>query len=85
MEKEKLLEQIQINKLENLEYNFLISQLCVLNNKAFEVMQKEVDQLIMEKKINVVGAPINLIQPKVEKKPDKLDYMKYAKKKNKKQ
>ena len=36
MDKEKILQQIQVNKLENLEYSFLISQLCVLNNKSFE-------------------------------------------------
>ena len=51
MDKNKILEQIQINKLGNLDYEFLISQLCVLNNKTFEEIKKYVDQLIFEKLI----------------------------------
>ena len=47
MDREKILEQIKVNKLENFEYTFLISQLCVLNNKTYEVVQKIVDQLIL--------------------------------------
>ena len=87
MDREKLLQQIQINKLENLDYQFLISQLCVLNNKSFEVVQKIVDQLIFEKLITVENAPVKETPPQEPKreKVDKYEYLKFAKKKSKKQ
>lgn len=88
MDKDKILNQININKLNNLDYNFLISQLCVLNNKTFEEVQKIVDQLLFEKKIEVKNAPVKQKQeqnPPKKEKHDKYDYMKFAKKKNKKQ
>ena len=87
MDKEKILEQILINKLESFEYDFLISQLCVLNNKTFEDMQKIVNQLIFEKKITPKNIPIQEL-PKEEKKKlktDKYEYLKFAKKKKKKE
>ena len=42
----KYLSQIKTNKLENLDYEFIIAQLCVLNNKPFEHMKKALDDLI---------------------------------------
>ena len=42
----KHLSQIKTNKLENLDYEFIIAQLCVLNNKPFEDMKKALDDLI---------------------------------------
>ena len=42
----KYLSQIKTNKLENLDYEFIIAQLCVLNNKPFEDMKKALDDLI---------------------------------------
>ncbi len=42
----KYLSQIKTNKLENLDYEFIIAQLCVLNNKPFEEMKKALDDLI---------------------------------------
>jgi len=43
---DKILEQIKRNKLINLEYDFLIAQLCVLNNKPYVEMKEAVDNLI---------------------------------------
>ena len=87
MDREKILHQIQVNKLDNLDYQFLISQLCVLNNKSFEEVQKIVDQLIFEKQVTVENAPVKET-PKPEQKKEKVDkyeYLKFAKKKSKKQ
>ena len=50
---DKILEQINRNKLHNLSYAFLIAQLCVLNNKSFEEIQKIVDKLITKKLIRI--------------------------------
>ncbi len=38
--------QIQINRLLGMEYDFVIAQLCVLNNKPYQDMKKELDRLI---------------------------------------
>ena len=43
---DKILDQIKRNKLITLEYDFLIAQLCVLNNKPYEEMKEVVDNLI---------------------------------------
>ena len=42
----KIENQITINKLIGLEYDFVIAQLCVLNNKPYEDMKIELDNLI---------------------------------------
>ena len=42
-----ILEQIKTNKLENLEYDMIISQLTVLNNKPYDVIKE-----MFEKKEN---------------------------------
>ena len=82
MEKEKILNQIKVNKLNGMDYSFLISQLCVLNNANYENMQKVVDVLIMEKKITATSTPQK--QSQVEQKnivqTNKFNYMKFAKK-----
>ena len=41
-----ILEQIKVNKLENLEYDMIVSQLTVLNNKPYETIKEFVDKLI---------------------------------------
>lgn len=56
---ENILEQIKINKLDNLGYDLLISQLTVLNNKPYDVIKGAVDKLIAK----------NLISNKVEDEP----------------
>jgi len=83
MDKNKILEQVKINQLENVEYDFLIAQLCVLNNKTYEEIKKDVDQLLFERKIEAINVPEVVLNPQA-KESNKLDYMKFAKKKNKK-
>ncbi len=46
--KNKILNQIAVNKLADLDYEFIIAQLCVLNNKPFEDMKQVLDELIVE-------------------------------------
>ncbi len=46
MDKNKVLNQIEVNRLANLPYEFIIAQLCVLNNKPFEEVKSLLDQLI---------------------------------------
>lgn len=46
--KEKVLNQIKHNKLENYDLDFVIAQVCVLNNKPFEDMKNIVEELIRE-------------------------------------
>lgn len=50
---ELIIKQIKSNKLENLEYEFIISQLSVLNNKPYELIKMTVDRLIGDKKLNL--------------------------------
>ena len=47
MDKNKILNQIEVNKLENFDYDFIIAQLCVLNNKPFDEMKSALDELIL--------------------------------------
>lgn len=47
MDKNKILNQIEANKLENFDYDFIIAQLCVLNNKPFDEMKSALDELIL--------------------------------------
>lgn len=53
MDYEKFLTQIKNNQLENFEYDFVIAQLCVLNNKPFDEMKRVVDDLISTSRINL--------------------------------
>lgn len=55
MDDNKILEQISINKLDRLEYPYLIAQLCVLNNKPYEEIKVVVDELIKKGKITLNG------------------------------
>ena len=52
MEK-KILEQIKINKLDQLEYGFMIAQLCVLNNEPYEQMSAVVKKLVDSGKLKL--------------------------------
>jgi len=50
---EQILQQIKINKLEQFDEDFLIAQLCVLNNTSFNDIKKIVDKLILQRRISV--------------------------------
>ncbi len=52
----KYLDQIERNKLHLLDYDFLITQLCVLNNKPFVDIKEIVDKLISLGKITIKGS-----------------------------
>lgn len=53
--KEIILEQIKTNKLSNLNYNIVINQLEVLNNKPYDVIKHAVDELIDMGRLNLEG------------------------------
>ena len=53
MNPEKILEQISINKLDRLEYPYLIAQLCVLNNRPYEEIKVVVDDLLKKGKLEL--------------------------------
>ena len=54
MELEKIiLEQIKKNKLANFDYEFIVTQLAVLNNLPYEEIKKIVDKLFVSKKIKL--------------------------------
>ena len=43
---EKILLQVRTNNLENFDVDFIIAQLCVLNNRPFDEMKQKVDKMI---------------------------------------
>lgn len=43
---DKIIHQIEVNRLDGLEYGFIIGQLCVLNNKPYDEMTTVVDKFI---------------------------------------
>ncbi len=45
---EKILLQVKHNKLEQFDIDFVIAQLCVLNNKPFDQMKQTVERLVRE-------------------------------------
>ena len=52
MDLEKLiLEQVKKNKLATFDYEFIVSQLAVLNNMSYEEIKIVVDRLISSKKL----------------------------------
>lgn len=82
MDKKKVLNQIRINRLDGEEYSFVVSQLCVLNNKPFDEVKEIVDELIRTKKVSVAGA----VPPNNKVKTNKGNYEKFAHRgKNKKE
>lgn len=60
MDYNKYLDQIEKNKLDMLDYDFLIVQLCVLNNKPFVDMKEIVDNLIHSGKLVIKGSEAQL-------------------------
>lgn len=68
MELEKLiLEQVKKNKLANYDYEFIVSQLAVLNNEPYEQIKIVVDKLIASKKLKIKSKENNSPMPKKEK------------------
>ena len=65
----RILEQIKDNKLGNLNYNLVINQLEVLNNKSYDVIKKVVDELINKGLVsfgeNIQYKPKNLSNKKI--------------------
>lgn len=43
---DKIIHQIEMNRLDGVEYGFLVGQLCVLNNKPYDEMTTVVDKFI---------------------------------------
>ena len=54
--------QIKNNKLDELDYDFVVFQLCVLNNKPYNEMKSALDELIKDKKIILKNSPIDPVQ-----------------------
>ena len=77
---EKILNQISINKLSQLNYEFAIAQLCVLNNKPYDEIKKVVDKLIDNKLVTFSDLTTLNPQPQVEKQVSKKPYYKLGKK-----
>ena len=50
---EIILKQIQENKLKNLDYELIISQLTVLNNKPYELIKITLDKLVSQNRVNL--------------------------------
>lgn len=75
MDTKHILNQIKINRLDGQEYGFLVSQLCVLNNRPYDEVREIVDELIRQKKVSVTGA----IKPNNQVKTTKQNYEKFAK------
>ena len=48
-----IVSQIRNNKLANLGYEMIISQLSVLNNKPYELIKMTLDRLVGDKKVNL--------------------------------
>lgn len=53
--KKLIVEQIKINKLENLNYDLIINQLEVLNNKSYDVIKSNLDSLIASGAVKIGG------------------------------
>lgn len=69
---EIILEQIKLNKLSNLNYDLIINQLEVLNNKPYDVIKNAVDALIASGKLHITGAtPVSQMKTKVKPKYNK--------------
>lgn len=81
---EKILNQIKSNRLSDASYDFLVKQLCVLNNKSWDDMRDIVDGMIATGQITVHGAkPIKkakLVDPKAKDKKGVQNYVKKGKK-----
>ena len=48
-----ILKQIQENKLKNLDYELIISQLTVLNNKPYEQIKIVLDKLVSQNRLQL--------------------------------
>ncbi len=70
--KDKIISQIRANKLDGSTKEFIIAQLCVLNNKPFADVKKIVDKLVANREITVADngnqQQGNFYNPSVDKK-----------------
>ncbi|MGN0961130.1 MAG: ribonuclease R, partial [Christensenellales bacterium] len=66
--KDIILKQIKTNKLENLNYNLVINQLEVLNNKSYDVIKGIVDGLISSGELSLQDAEIEN-KPEIKNRP----------------
>ena len=53
--KELIIEQIKNNRLDSLNYDLVINQLEVLNNKSYDVIKSNLDSLINSGKVHLKG------------------------------
>ena len=75
MDSNQILNQVKINRLDGEEYGFIISQLCVLNNKPYDEVRDVLDDLVAQGKVRVKG----VVPPNNNVKTDKTNYEKFAK------
>ena len=82
---DKILKQIKNNKLETLDYEFMIAQVCVLNNKPFSEMKILVDNLIADGLVQVNMPQDEEVEQeeRVVKSPYSSNYEKFYKGNNK--
>ena len=66
--KEIILEQIKTNKLDSLNYDLIINQLEVLNNKSYDIIKSNLDALISSGMLKLDGAKT---EKKWQEKPTK--------------
>ena len=76
--KELILEQIKLNKLANLNYDLIINQLEVLNNKPYDVIKSNLDSLISSGKLRLDGMASEQTQKNKFKNKNKPKYEKYG-------
>ena len=70
MDSNQILNQVKINRLDGEEYGFIISQLCVLNNKPYDAVRDVLDDLVAQGKVRVKG----VVAPNNNVKTDKTNY-----------
>ena len=72
--KELIIEQIKNNRLDTLNYDLVINQLEVLNNKSYDVIKSNLDSLINSGKVQLKGmATEKKWQPKPKQNKPKYD------------
>ena len=59
---EKIVYQIKNNNLDNFDYDFVLFQLCVLNNKPFNEMKEVLDELLSSGKITLKNEKIDPVK-----------------------
>ena len=65
-----IINQIKTNRLSNLDYELIISQLSVLNNKSYELIKLTLDRLVNDKKVKLKCLKEDKPKRKTELEPD---------------